>query len=131
VSRSFLAAILKKALEVVVPLQHVDAEIERRVAEKAARGMEDLVHKFKRDFDPTSLKDENEKMKAAAEAFHKETGEWLSATDAKQYARIGRAIKLIRYSGLADWLDRGHKALTTAASDIAELRKALPPEVTE
>ena len=128
-TRNFLAAILKKALEVVVPLQHVDAEIERRVAERLAEKEANLIYKLQHDFDPTRLKEENEKMKAAADAFYKATGEWLSATDAGMYARVGKAIKLLRYSGLDDWLSRGENALIAAASDIRELRKAIPDEV--
>jgi len=126
VSRSFLAAILKKALEVVVPLQHVDAEIERRVAERVAVKEEQLKDSLTREFDPERLMSRNKKLEAAAEAFHEVTGVWMDAGDAERYRKMGKALCLLRYSGLADWVEKAEDSLKRTIKDLSDLRKALP-----
>jgi len=130
-SRSFLATILRKTLETVVPLSAVDAEIERRVNEKVS-ALEDLMRvRLAKEFDPHGLMAENRKLRDAADAFHKATGVWLTAEDADRYRRLARTLKLLEWSGLDEWLENLNTAVQRATKDLSELKSALPERKSE
>ncbi len=127
-SRSFLARILRKTLEVAVPLSEVDSEIERRVTERMTELEKTLTRTLTRDFDPAGLKESNEKLLASVKVFKDATGVWIDAYDPQEFKRLAKVLNLMRWSDLNSWLDRFEKMADDHKSHIKILRNALPPE---
>jgi len=124
-SRSFLATILRKTLETVMPLSAVDAEIERRVNEKVAV-LEDLItRRITKDLDPIGLMEKNGKLLASVQAFKDATGIWIDAYDPPHWKRLARTLKLLEWNDLDRWLDALEGAVKRAHDDVAALKAAL------
>lgn len=125
-SRSFLAVILRKTLDVVVPLSTVDAEIERRVTERVAAMEANITARITKQFDPQRLMEHNAKLEAGVDAFTKITGVWLSDYDPDRLKRLAKALKLLEWNGLDSWLKRADDQAAGIRHNVAELLKALP-----
>jgi hypothetical protein len=125
-SRSFLACILRRTLETVVPLANIDAEIERRVAVAVAIECEEYKRKLAIDFDPAVLISRNAELEAAAKAFYDASGIWLYHSNAADMKKLGEAYALLRYHGLTDWLANAEKDMSVIGENLHTLRKSIP-----
>lgn len=130
-SRGFLAAILKGAMEVTVPLTLVDAEIERRVNERLAKLEENTVKRLTRDLDVVKLRKRNEELEAAAQAFKDASGVWLDATNTEHLKKLGAALGLLSYSSPHDWLGRLIREVDGTSKTLRQLRDAIPAKESE
>lgn len=127
-SRNFVASVLKRAADYENPLKQVEHEIDRRVKEKLDIFKADWVERLEKDHDVAKLKAENDKLRAASDAFKEATGVWMRPDDIEQYRRFGKVIKLLQYRNLGDTLGGIETCLREAANDFRDIQAALPPE---
>jgi hypothetical protein len=127
ISRSFLAAILRKAFEATVPLKEVEDEITRRVNEKVQELETVVTNRIIKDLDTDRLLKRNKELEDMAAAFEEASGCWMG-TSISEAKRLGAAMKVLAWSGIGAWIERNIGEMKRNITSMEDLLAALPTE---
>ena len=127
-SRTFLACLLKKTVEVVVPLGEVEAEIKRRVAAQTAVFEETTRMQLERELDRDSLKQKVFEYEEAHRAFTEATGIPMTRAHLSNLKAYAKAFRLLQWSGIQDWVWHTIHQLEETTKSLKDLRSAIPAE---
>jgi hypothetical protein len=125
ISRHFLAAILKKTFESHVPTGEVEAEIERRVAEKVDELKKSIEDRVLKDLDRDNLLKRNAELEAMAKAYEEAAGVWMGH-DAGRAKRYGRALKVLDWKGIDGVFRDTASLMERHLAEIKKIHAALP-----
>jgi hypothetical protein len=125
ISRTFLAAILRKTFEASMPLKEVEDEINRRVLAQSAELRQQITDQVTRSLDRDYLIKRNAELEAVVKAFEEASGVWIgsSADSAKRY---GKALKALGWGGIDGLFERAEKTLAEQLKTLRGIRKELP-----
>jgi len=125
ISRSFLAAILRKTFESHLPTSEVEDEISRRVTEKIAKLEESVTRRVTDSLDTNRLLKRNSELEALVKAYGEASGAWIG-DDVRSARRYGRAMKVLKWQGIDGLLSSMETKSRAHADDLKALRAALP-----
>jgi hypothetical protein len=125
ISRSFLAAILRKTFESHLPASEVEDEISRRVNEQISKLEAATVERITRDLDAGRLLKRNAELEACVKAYADAAGVWMDA-DVGRAKKYGRALKVLSWQGIDGFLSSAEKAMQSYLAEVKVLHATLP-----